>query len=53
MVSRMDVQKGVDLVFAALKMMKKSKWQAVILGTGDPKLEAAALKLQEVYPDRG
>ena len=52
MVSRMDVQKGVDLVFAALKMMKKSKWQAVILGTGDPKLEAAALKLQEVYPDR-
>jgi starch synthase len=52
MVSRMDVQKGVDMVFAALKMMKRSKWQAVILGTGDPKLEAAAMKLQEAYPDR-
>jgi starch synthase len=52
MVSRMDVQKGVDLVFGALKMMKRSKWQAVILGTGDPKLEEAALKLQESYPDR-
>ncbi|CAG1013132.1 starch synthase [Anaerolineales bacterium] len=51
-VSRMDVQKGIDMVFAALKMMKKSKWQAVILGTGDPKLEAAAMKLQETLPDR-
>jgi starch synthase len=51
-VSRMDAQKGIDMVFAALKMMKKSKWQAVILGTGDPKLEAEALKLQEALPDR-
>lgn len=52
MVSRMDTQKGVDLVFAALKMMKRTKWQAVILGTGDPKLEETALKLQELFPDR-
>lgn len=52
MVSRMDVQKGVDLVFAALKNMKKSNWQAVILGTGDPKLEEAAQKLQALYPER-
>jgi starch synthase len=52
MVSRMDVQKGVDLVFAALKMMKRSKWQAVILGTGDPKLEEAALELQRLFPER-
>jgi starch synthase len=52
MVSRMDVQKGVDLVFAALKMMKRSKWQAVILGTGDPKLEEAAIQLQALFPDR-
>jgi starch synthase len=51
-VSRMDVQKGIDMVFSALKMMKKTKWQAVILGTGDPKLEAAAMKLQEELPDR-
>jgi starch synthase len=51
-VSRMDVQKGIDMVFSALKMIKKTKWQAVILGTGDPKLEAAAMKLQEELPDR-
>jgi starch synthase len=52
MVSRMDVQKGVDLVFTALKSMKRSNWQAVILGTGDPKLEDAAMKLQVLYPER-
>jgi starch synthase len=52
MISRMDVQKGVDLVFSALKSMKRSNWQAVILGTGDPKLEEAAVKLQAIYPGR-
>ena len=51
-VSRMDVQKGIDLVFAALKNMRRLKYQAVILGTGDPKLEAAATQLQKMYPDR-
>lgn len=52
MVSRMDIQKGVDLAFTALKSLKNSNWQAVILGTGDIKLEEAALKLQEIYPER-
>jgi starch synthase len=52
MISRMDVQKGVDLVFSALKSMKRSNWQAVILGTGDPKLEEAAMKLQALFPER-
>jgi len=52
MVTRMDVQKGVDLALTALKSMKSLKWQAVILGTGDPKLEEAALNLQAFYPDR-
>ncbi len=52
MVTRMDVQKGVDLALTALKSMKNLKWQAVILGTGDPKLEEAALELQASYPDR-
>lgn len=51
-VSRMDVQKGIDLAFAALKSMKKTNWQAVILGTGDPKLEEAAINLQALYPEK-
>jgi starch synthase len=32
--------------------MKRSKWQSVILGTGDPKLEEEAMKLQALFPDR-
>ncbi|MBI5353381.1 MAG: glycogen synthase [Chloroflexi bacterium] len=52
MVSRMDIGKGIDLAFTSLKSLKNSKWQAVILGTGDPKLEAAAMQLQALYPDR-
>jgi starch synthase len=52
MVSRMDIQKGVDLVFTALKSMKSINFQAIILGTGDPKLEEEALKLQAAFPEK-
>ena len=52
MVSRMDAQKGVDLAFTALKSMKKVNFQAVILGTGDPKLEEAARSLHDLFPDK-
>jgi starch synthase len=54
MVSRMDPQKGVDLAISALRNLRRSKikWQAVILGTGIPKLEEAALKLQADNPER-
>ncbi|MBI2332776.1 MAG: glycogen synthase [Chloroflexi bacterium] len=51
-ISRMDVQKGVDLAFTALKNMKRINFQAVILGTGDPKLEESARELQKLYPMR-
>jgi starch synthase len=51
-VSRMDIQKGVDLVFAAFKNMKEGNWQAVILGTGDPKLEDTAMNLQALFPEK-
>jgi starch synthase len=51
-ISRMDRQKGVDIAIKAFRGLGKTGWQAVILGTGDPKLEAAALKLQEEMPDQ-
>lgn len=51
-VSRMDTQKGVDIAFSALKTMKKINFQAVILGTGDPKLEEAAQELQTLFPEK-
>ncbi|MCZ2122328.1 MAG: glycogen synthase [Anaerolineales bacterium] len=52
LISRMDLQKGIDLAFTALKSMKNLKFQAVILGAGDPKLEEAALKLQNLFPEK-
>ncbi len=52
MVSRMDPQKGVDIALKGLRMLKKQNWQFVLLGAGDPKLEATAKKLQEDLPDR-
>ncbi|MEK6753386.1 MAG: glycogen synthase [Chloroflexota bacterium] len=51
-VSRMDVQKGVDLAFTALKSMKSVDFQAIILGTGDPKLEEAARSLNNLFPEK-
>jgi starch synthase len=48
----MDYQKGVDLVPNALRQIAGQSWQAIILGTGDPALEAAARRLEAEYPDR-
>ena len=52
MVSRMDQAKGIDIALKGLKIMAKQDWQLVLLGAGDPKLEAIAKKLQEELPDR-
>ena len=52
MVTRMDQAKGIDIALKGLKMMAKQDWQLVLLGAGDPKLEAMAKKLQEDMPDR-
>jgi starch synthase len=51
MVTRMDVQKGVDIALKGLRMLSKQKWQLVLLGAGDPKLETMAKMLQEDFPD--
>jgi starch synthase len=51
-VSRMDPQKGIDLVLDGLRKLEDVPWQAVILGTGDPKLEESARKLQKDFPER-
>jgi starch synthase len=51
-VSRMDPQKGIDLVLEGLRKLIDFPWQAIILGTGDPKLEEAAHKLEKDFPER-
>jgi starch synthase len=50
-VSRMDRQKGIDLVLDGLRKVGDIPWQAVILGTGDPKLEESARKLAGDFPE--
>ncbi len=51
-VSRMDPQKGIDLIPDALRKIKNLDWQAVILGTGIPKVEESIRALQSEFPDR-
>jgi starch synthase len=57
-ISRMDQQKGIDLVFPALNQLSQPSserdqtWQMVILGTGNPSLEVMACQLEAKYPDK-
>lgn len=52
LISRMDQQKGVDLALESLNQLAGQNWQAILLGTGDPRLEAACQALETSFPDR-
>ncbi len=52
MVTRMDQQKGVDITIEALRLLPKLNWQAILLGTGNPEIEANARLLESEFPDR-
>ena len=52
LISRMDPQKGVDLAIDGLRKAVDLQWQAILLGTGDPKLENACLSLEKDFPHR-
>ncbi|MEN6556474.1 MAG: glycogen synthase [Anaerolineaceae bacterium] len=52
LVSRMDQQKGVDLAVQGLASLAKRRWQAILLGTGNPELEEACRKLEKAHPRR-
>ncbi len=39
LISRMDRQKGVDIVVEGLRSISDYPWQAILLGTGDKRLE--------------
>lgn len=51
-IGRMDPQKGVDLALDGLRLAAGKKWQAIILGTGIPELEADARRLATDFPAR-
>ena len=50
--SRMVYQKGLDLALEALRRLADQPWQAILLGTGEPGLEAAARQLEAEFPSR-
>lgn len=52
LISRLADQKGIDLVAAAAPALLAEGTQLVLLGTGDPKLEAAFTALQQKQPTR-
>jgi starch synthase len=52
LVSRMDPQKGIDIALNGLRHCADESWQAIILGTGIPAVEAMARDLQTEFPDR-
>jgi starch synthase len=52
LISRMDWQKGVDLALDALRMVAGLPWQAILLGNGDPGLEASVRQLEAEFPYR-
>lgn len=52
MVTRLDQQKGADLALDALDHLHQAAWQFVLLGTGDPALEARARSFAEANRER-
>lgn len=51
-VTRLTDQKGVPAILEALPQLADLEWQFVLLGTGNPELEAQAKQLESRYPDR-
>ncbi|HEY9077485.1 MAG TPA: glycogen/starch synthase [Anaerolineaceae bacterium] len=52
MVSRIDQQKGVDLIPSVLRQVSDLPWQAILLGNGDPNLEISFTRLEMDFPER-
>ena len=51
-VTRLDIQKGTDLLIAAIPQLIDLDWNMIVLGTGDPNYEKKLLELQTRYPGR-
>ena len=51
-IGRMESQKGIDLLLHGLARVLDIPWQAVLLGTGQPELEAMATVFERGHPGR-
>lgn len=52
LISRMDIQKGIDLAVRGLRRCASLSWQAILLGTGNPELEQMCQDLADQYPEK-
>lgn len=52
LISRLDRQKGIDIVLEGLRMIDDYPWQAILLGTGDKRIELDCRSLEAEMPDR-
>jgi starch synthase len=52
MITRLEMQKGVDLAMEAMGQLADRRWQLVLLGTGDPALEDRAGTFAAREPQR-
>ena len=51
-VSRLDPQKGTDLLASGFRRLREHPWQVVVLGAGMRRLESALKRLESEFPDR-
>jgi starch synthase len=51
-VSRLDTQKGTDILGPALRRLRDQPWQLVVLGSGMPRLERLLKRIELEFPDR-
>jgi starch synthase len=52
LISRLDRQKGIDIALEGLRMITDCPWQAILLGTGDKRLEQDCKSLEVDMPNR-
>jgi starch synthase len=51
-ITRLDIQKGTDLLLAAMPQLLDLDWNLIVLGTGNQEYEKKLLDLQNSHPDR-
>jgi starch synthase len=52
MISRLDVQKGFDILADGIEDLIQLDCQVIILGTGDPKYHEMLQRIKQKYPER-
>jgi starch synthase len=52
LISRLYQQKGIDIALEGLRIISDQPWQAILLGTGDKRLEQACKELEADLPHK-